>query len=243
MHTDNRQLSDAPLGCASLRESESSRCGSTHLSGLIPGVALPALLHGRSVLRRPVLPGGLCCRRNHCCGLCEVRKECCPTRIRLLPPGPAGLASLESLSVPSAPRICAAGPRCPFGLCAACPAQPGPTRFGSSADPPGLSARFRTLHPRLSRLRYGRIRSVSGDLTAGEISATGGHQLFAPFPRLTAHNRWPKRGQLRCFCMLPKSFLVSCWADSGAPVAAKQKSLWLNQKLLAVKMDSDEIRG
>ncbi len=67
--------------------SASFRCGSTHLSGLIPGVAQPALPHDRSVLRRPVLPGRLRCRRNRCCGLCEVRKECCPTRTQLLPPG------------------------------------------------------------------------------------------------------------------------------------------------------------
>jgi len=61
-------------------------------------------------------------------------------------------------------------------------------------------------------MRYGRIRSVSVDLSPAEISATGGRQCFAPFPRLPAHSRWPKRGQLRCFGMLPKSCLAPCWA-------------------------------
>jgi len=39
---------------------------------------------------------------------------------------------------------------------------------------------LRDPRPILSRLRYGRIRSVSVDLTADEISATGGRRRFAP---------------------------------------------------------------
>ena len=56
----------------------------------------------------------------------------------------AGLSASEPLSTPSVRRICAVGPRSPFGLCVACLARPGPARFGSSADPPGLFRRIRT---------------------------------------------------------------------------------------------------
>ena len=55
----------------------------------------------------------------------------------------AGLSASESLSTPSVRHICSVGPRSPFGLYAACLARPGPTRFGSSADPPVLFRQFR----------------------------------------------------------------------------------------------------
>lgn len=114
-------------------------------------------------------------------------------RRRLSPPAQA--RSRVRASLPWSPSPCALrrpssrrGPAAPLARGRRCRARPGPARFGSSADPPGLSALFHTPHPRLSRLRYGRIRSVSGDLTAGKISATGGHRLFAPSPRLRAHS-------------------------------------------------------
>ena len=55
----------------------------------------------------------------------------------------AGLSASEALSTPSVRLIYAVGPRSPFGLYAACLARPGPTRFGSSADPPVLFRQFR----------------------------------------------------------------------------------------------------
>ena len=83
-----------------------------------------------------------------------------PASLVLAPAGArAGLASSEALSVPSVRRICALGPRCPFRLCSACRARPGPAHFGSSADPPALPAITRP-SPRLWPHRLAQTRQL-----------------------------------------------------------------------------------
>ena len=85
-----------------------------------------------------------------------------------------GQASSEPLSAPSVRPICAAGPRSPFGWCAACPARPGPAHFGSLADPcllrsispPGCAPPLRPLPPAPAQRRACGSQSLRQGLCA-----------------------------------------------------------------------------
>ena len=80
------------------------------------------------------------------------RRHSLPRR-SLSPPAQARAHGRASLPRSPSPRhlcgrVCAVGPRSPFGLRAACLARPGPAHFGSLADPPALPVLFARPSPR-----------------------------------------------------------------------------------------------